>query len=484
MNRRLYMLLGEKNLAACLTNSPPVIFANNAEGHAAFLRWLPASVSETNLLIDLPTEEFRRERAPHLAGRRHLAMLQRKLDLLFRDLTFRLAARQSRETDNRRDDILLFSALQNPEPLQSWLAVLQGAAVPLRGIYSLAQLGGHLLRKTSVSHVLLVSWQANIGLRQSYFINAQLAFSRLTSCDSADGFIDSVCNDIPDTCRYLASSGLLPDSTTLEVRIIGKKSELQQLRKRLPETPGRQHRFVMLESLLRGLNVAAAPNNSDATRVWLALLARHPPVQSYALPMHTHAYRLRRTRKQIFGASIATVAIAFLCAGFFYWQAGQKNETTQALQPLISGMQREVTAIETTQSESKVPAAEMRASVEWFRRIEQQSLNPRDFLLPMSQAFERHPDIMLDELSWQTITGVPPVVRIRIECYFSNHENDPRAALAEIDRFRTDLTGEHQTVQILRLPAGGNPDDSLESREDTIPTDHRFALEVTWQTPG
>lgn len=484
MNRRLYMLLAEENLAASLTNSPPVLFANTPEGHAAFLRWLSEPVSEANLLIDLPTEEFRRERVPHLAGRRHRALLQRKLDLLFRDLTFRFAARQSRETDQRRDDILLFSALQNPEPLQSWLAVLQSAAVPLRGVYSLAQLGEHLLRKTSVSHVLLVSWQANSGLRQSYFINAQLAFSRLTSCDSADGFIDSVCNDIPDTCRYLASSDLLPDSTTLEVRIIGKKSELQQLRKRLPETPGRQHRFVMLESVLHGLNVAAAPNNSDATLVWLTLLARHPTARSYALPMHTHAYRLRRTRKQIFGASIATVAIAFLCAGFFYWQAGQKNETTQALQPLISGMQREVTALETPLSELAVPAAEMRARVEWFRRLEQQSLNPRDFLLPMSLAFEQHPDIMLDELSWQTIPGVPPVVRIRIECHFSDSENDPRTALVEIDHFRADLVGDHQTAKTLRLPAGGNPDDSLETREDTIPTDHRFALEVTWQMPG
>jgi len=484
MNRRLYMLLGEENLAAGLTNSPPVTFANNAEGHATFLRWLPAPVSEADLLIDLPTEEFRREKAPHLAGRRHRALLQRKLDLLFRDLTFRLAARQSRETDQRRDDILFFSALQNPEPLQSWLAVLQGAAVPLRGIYSLAQLGGHLFRKTSVSHVLLVSWQANSGLRQSYFIDAQPAFSRLTSCDSADDFIDSVCNDIPDTCRYLASSGLLPDSTTLEVRIIGKKSELQQLRKRLPDTPGRQHRFVMLESLLRGLNVAAAPNNSDATLIWLALLARHPPARNYALPMHTHAYRLRRTRKQIFGASIATVAIASLCAGFFYWQAGQKNEAAQALQPLIGGMQREVAALETTPSDLAVPAAEMRASVEWFRRLEQQHLNPRDFLLPVSRAFERHPDIMLDELSWQTIPGVPPAVRIRIECHFPNYENDPRAALAEIDRLRADLADELKAVQILRLPAGGNPDDSLETREDTTPTDPRFALEVTWQMPG
>ncbi len=484
MNRRLYMLLAEENLAACLTNSPPVVFANTAEGRAAFLRWLPAPVSEANLLIDLPTEEFRRERVPHLAGRRHRALLQRKLDLLFRELTFRLAARQSRETDQRRYDILLFSALQNPEPLQSWLAVLQGAAVPLRGIYSLAQLGGHLLRKTSVSHVLLVSWQANSGLRHSYFIGTQLAFSRLTSCDTADGFIDSVCNDIPDTCRYLASSGLLPDSTTLEVRIIGKKAELQQLRKRLPDTPGRQHRFVMLESLLRGLDVGVAPNNSDVTLAWLALFARHPPAQSYALPMHTHAYRLHRTRKQIFGASLATVAITFLCAGFFYWQAGQENEATQALQPLIRGMQREVTALETTQSELAVPAAEMRASVEWFRRLEQQSLNPRDFLLPMSRAFGQHPDIMLDELSWQTVPGIPPVVRIRIECHFSNSENDPRAALAEIDRFRTNLAGDHHAVKTLRLPAGGNPDDSLETREDTTPTDHRFALELTWQTPG
>jgi len=126
----------------------------------------------------------------------------------------------------------------------------------------------------------------------------------------------------------------------------------------------------------------------------------------------------------------------------------------------------------------------MRASVEWFRRLEQQNLNPRDFLLPMSRTLERYPDITLDELSWQTKPGTPPAVRIRIECHFSNGTDDARAALAEIGRFRAELAGEHTAVQILRLPAGSNQDDSLETREDTIPTDTRFALEMTWQTPG
>jgi len=129
MSIKLYMLLAEEHLAAFIAESAPVIFASTSEGYAAFLHWLPASVTEANLLIDLPTEEFRRERAPHLTGRRHRGLLQRKSDLLFRDLTFRLAARQSREPDQRRDDILLFSALRNPELRMSfWCHGRQTAA--------------------------------------------------------------------------------------------------------------------------------------------------------------------------------------------------------------------------------------------------------------------------------------------------------------------------------------------------------------------
>lgn len=481
MKSRLLMMLTENGLGAFSQESASVEFSNTPAGQADFLRWLPAAITEARLLIDLPTEEFHREFAPHLSGRRHRALLQRKLDILFRGLTFRLAERQSRLTDHRRDDCLLFSALQNPDPLQPWLDVMQTARIPLRGVYSLARLGSHLLGKTAAQHVLLVSWQSASGLRQSYFHNRQLAFSRLTSSIGGNGFIDAICTDMPDTCRYLASAGLLPDGAALQIRVIGQKSDLRELRKRLPDTPDQHYRCITLESLQRHFGTGKTPDNSDATPFWLTLLTQHLPAASYARPVHTRPYRLRRTGQQLKYAGITTLALSLLCTWLFYWQAAQENKKSQPMQQLRAGMQQEALLLEAELSGLQTPPAEMRATVEWGRRLEQENINPRDFLLPISRIFDQHPNIMLDELAWETAAGG---VQISVECHIDGLDNDPRATQAQISRFRADLADVMQTVQLLHLPPGSNPDDSLENPDPGTPASNHFALKITWQPRG
>lgn len=484
MKPLMLMLLSEDRIEARIAESTNATFANTPEGQADFLRWLSFPLSEARLLIDLPAEEFRRESAPHLTGRRHQALLQRKLDLLFRGLTFRLAERQTREPTNRRDDILLLSALQNPEPLQSWLDTLRSARIPLRGVYSLAQLGIRLLGKSSPAHVLLVSWQAAGGLRQSYYQDRQLVFSRLTATHGADCVVDAICADLPETCRYLASVGLLPDGATIEVRIIGKKADWPALRKRLPGDANRHDRFLSLESLHQGLGVGNAPDSADATQFWLSILSRHPPSANYAQPAHTQIFRLQRTGLQLKYAGITALIPAMLCAGWWHWQAAQLENQSRTLQKINQGMQHEVELLAAGLSDTAVTPAEMRSTVEWARHLEAQAINPKEFLLPMSRVFDRHPNVILDELSWQVMNGTLPAARIHIECHLDGVEDQPREALASIERFRADLAEINRTVQPLRLPAGSNPGDSLENPDDTGNEVQNFALEITWQRPG
>lgn len=484
MKPRLMMLLTEECMEAFIAESATATFANTPEGQTDFLRWLPGSFSEACLLIDLPTEEFRRESVPHLTGRPHRELLQRKLELHFLGLTFRMAEWQAREPANRRDDILLFSALQNPEPLQSWLDAMRTARIPLKGAYSLPQLGGRLVEKSAKGHVLLVSWQAASGLRQSFYHNRQLVFSRLTASRGSAGMIDATCADLPETCRYLASAGLLPGGATLEVRIIGQKADWPVLRKQLPKASNRHQRFLSLEALHRQMAISSVPDSADATRVWLAILAQHPPTRSYALPVHTQAYRLQRDGIRLKYAAMSGLITTMLCAGGWHWQAAQLESASQTQMKLNQGMQSEVASLAARMPEALATPAEMRATVEWLRRLEEQNPNPRDFLLPLSRALDQHPGILLDELSWQALSDGSPAIRIHIDCHLDNLENNPRDALAQIDRFRADLNNPNQTVQTLRLPAGSNPGDSLETRQDNAQEGPRFALEITWHRPG
>jgi hypothetical protein len=106
----------------------------------------------------------------------------------YRETPFRHHEVQGRESDGRRDDIVLLSALTNPSSVQPWVEALEQLQMPLAGLYSTTLLSEDLVHKLKLhnEHLLLVT-QQSAGWRQSYFQNGMLKFSRLTPAIDRDG---------------------------------------------------------------------------------------------------------------------------------------------------------------------------------------------------------------------------------------------------------------------------------------------------------
>ena len=87
-------------------------------------------------LLDSIYEEYRVVVLPHVFGKDRKNLIQRKTRRLFENKSYTYAVMQGRETFGRRDDKLLFTALNNTEVLESWINTLKINGIPLAGIYS------------------------------------------------------------------------------------------------------------------------------------------------------------------------------------------------------------------------------------------------------------------------------------------------------------------------------------------------------------
>src|SRR6187549_317451 len=90
----------------------------------------------THFFVDLADEDFRLDTIPHVGAGDRDAIFARKLQQVFRNTPYRHAEMQGRETEGRRDDRVLYTAVTNPEVLRPWVEVLERYEVPLEGIYS------------------------------------------------------------------------------------------------------------------------------------------------------------------------------------------------------------------------------------------------------------------------------------------------------------------------------------------------------------
>ena len=91
---------------------------------------------------------------------------------------------------------------------------------PIVGIYSVPHISAPLIKDIDSDHLLLLSWEKNAGLRQSYFFNKRLLFSRLTPLSHDNAFADAIATESARTQQYLQSLSLTPQGKMLNVYII------------------------------------------------------------------------------------------------------------------------------------------------------------------------------------------------------------------------------------------------------------------------
>jgi hypothetical protein len=462
-------------------------FSNDANGREYFSTFLKQHRDPAYLLVDVIEEDFRLETVPHLTGTARRDLFARKFEQFYRSTPFRQALFLQRQKEGRRDDDMLFSALTNPQRISPWLDTLLSNRIPLAGIYSLPNISAPLIKDLPSDHVLLLSWEKNAGLRQTYFNNKRLHFSRLIPINGDDSFSESVALETPRTQQYLKSLSLPPPGEILDVYIVCHGNDRRTLEARLESTGDMRYSYLDIQELAKRVKAKNQFLDSDATPLLLHLLASNPPGSHYANSEHTHFYLLWQLRRLLFILAGATLIAGVLWSSMAFWQGRTYAAGTDPLNMQTERNRQQTQQIQQGFARNTVPAADMKTAVLLSRKLSQYTPPAEEILHELTFVLDKFPQIKLNKLSWlasaaDAAPSIYPAQVITFDGSLVDFGNDYRKALGYLERFQQALTQQGYTVIALKLPLDVSSKGSLTgetNKVDGIPA--QFTLKIIWR---
>lgn len=466
--------------------SAPQRFADNAAGREQFTAFLQTRRDPVYLLTDFIEEDFRYETVPHLRGGDRAALIQRKFEQYYRNTPFRQALGLHRQAEGRRDDEMLFSALTNPALILPWVATMLANSVPIAGIYSVPNISAPVVKVASSDHLLLLSWEKHAGLRQTYFDSKHLHFSRLTPINANRTFSETVAEETARTHQYLKSLSLLPPGQVLDVHIICHAQDQSRLAEYLHDDADMRFSYLDISQLGQRLKSAMNFTDSDATPLFLHLLAIQPPRSHYASSEHTHFFQLYQLRRGLLWLSAVIATASLLWAATNIWQGSSLTADNAELQMQASRLTRQAQQITQSFPNTLATATDMKTAVLLLRKLSDYSPPPQNILQGLSSSLDEFPRIRVDKLSWEMsppteANATLPVQVILLNGELNEFSGNYRDALDYLAHFQQALIQQGHSVTALTLPLDISAQGSISANaNDGKPPAAQFALKIIW----
>ena len=382
------------------------VFASTELGKPAFTQYVAKyQYLSAYVVTNLIEEDFRLDTVPHLRGNDQEAILGRKLAQLYRASPFRHGIIQGRETEGRRDDKVLYHAVTNPELLKPLLLALERAKVPLEGIYSSAVLSGRLLESLNAffQHTLLVTIVPDFGLRQTYFQNKQIKFSRLTPIifDEGQPAGELIAAETSRTWQYLDSLRFFASGETLEVSILVHARDRQMVTEAIRSYPMIQYRFLDTDEVAEKINLKPAPVSSHAEELLVHLYAQTRLDNHFATPEQRRFGLYKRARISLFALTAAILATSAVAAMYNLYQASTISSEIDRRTNIMRPLQAEYRAVINEISKQTAASETVRDASGFFNQFMRPvPASPGDFVRSFSQVFTEFPNIQLLQLVW------------------------------------------------------------------------------------
>ena len=493
MSRKTLMFLGADSFHTCTweggTLSEAQRFTDNADGKEQFSAFLQTHRDPAYLLTDLIEEDFRYETVPHLRGSERRELIKRKFEQFYRNTPFRQVMLLQRRKEGRRDDEMLFSALTNPALITPWLNAMLAHNTPLVGIYSVPNISTPLTRSLPPGNLLLLSWEKQAGLRQTYFDAKLLRFSRLTPINDNNAFSEVVAREASRTQQYLKSLSLIQVGQVLNVYIICHANDRHELAAQLDDNIDMHYAFLDIQELGQHIKSKTTYGDSDATPLLLHLLATQPQRSNYAAAAHTHFFQLLQIRRGLLWLSAALAAASLLWSAASIWEGRWLNGDNELLKVQAGKLSQQAQQITQGFPNTLAAATDMKTAVLLARKLENYSPPPQKILDGLSKTLDEFPRIRIDKLSWQ-VSAAPDAAAANAPAQviqFSGEltefsASDYRNMLDYMGRFQQALTQRGYNVTVLTQPLDISPKGSFAaSVGEANSKPAQFSLKLIWR---
>jgi len=359
----------------------------------------------TWIVTDLIEEDFRLDTVPHLRGGDQEAVLARKLGQVYRSTNYRHAIIQGREEEGRRDDKVLLHAITNPELLTPWLDAMERAQVPLEGVFSSPVLSGKLLKELDVffPHSLLVTIVPDFGLRQTYFQNKQVKFSRLTPIvyDENRSVGALIAAETSRTWQYLDSLRFFGGEDTLEVCILVHENDRELIADAIRTFPLLKYRFLDISEVANRIKLKPAPTSSHSEEVLVHLYAQGGTENHFLEGEQIRFATFRRARIGLFAATAGIIAAGAAGAAFNLYQASNIRTEVDRNDIITRGLQLEFQAVSESLRRQTLASDTVHDATAFFNsQIRPLPSAPGNLLRDLSLAVAEFPKVRVTQVVW------------------------------------------------------------------------------------
>jgi len=492
-------------------------FEPGRTGFSAFAAYLKQQGPTPAFLVaDLVEEDFQRQLVPHVTGRAGRQLLERRLVQAFRDTPYRAAIIQERQEEGRRDDRVLLTALTNPSLLAPWTDTMEQQQTPLAGIYSAALLCADLIEPLGLryQHLLLVTEQSG-GMRQSYFCDGELRFSRLVQANGLAGDPSTIAMETARTQQFLTSVHVLERGEILHAVVIAPSDSMARMSAACTDSADLYYHFESVEAAAGKLGMDTPPLLADGLQ--LHWVGDEQPASHYPLGEKDRYFRFWQTRLALYASAavIAAAGVIWTTANLIHFVMSSSKTTelsTQASQYEASyrrSMSSMPPAIDRT--------ANMKSAVLIDQMAARQGPWPQAMMAMVSDALERSPQIRLTQIDWRAdvpgarpvagtatnpggatsaslvapmsslLIGIPkaPAQVLRLQAEVLVEQNDYRAVLMAMSQFTSELSRHPRLdVQVEQLPFDMRPNVKLRGKagaSSSMGERARFTLSLVWQ---
>lgn len=439
-------------------------FAADSVGVAEFsaqLRERGNRGAQYSILVDVADEGFHVDHVPAIRGRDRSDMLQRKLSQQFYGSPYATAVTLGREKEGRRDERILFSALTRPAQLEPWIKALTEARVRVRGVHSVPFMLDRIMARSRIptASYLLISFTP-AGIRQTYFNEGRLRFSRLSGGhdQSAEQQLADSGEEIRKTLAYLSAQRLTRRGE--QTPIVGlvwdrQFAEFRRVASAVADTP-----ILLAEAgqLIGAFAPPARADSNDSLGLLLGALASESQCPQIGGQEVLRFQGIHQVRAVLCMAALGVVLAGGLLGAMQLYERAAVRSEAASLRQLEAVEQARYQALMAALPRPPAPLDELRRLIAEIDRTKDGAVPALAVFGPLSQALDQFPEIALDRLAWRTEVGPGAVSEIAMVASASLRlpaalAGNQRAMIEASEQFVAELGRLVQgRVRVLRRP--------------------------------
>lgn len=361
------------------------------------------------LVTDYLEESFRHDTGVHVSGTDRDALLERKLNYSFRNTPYRAASIVGRESEGRKDDRILLSALTKPEMLEPWVKVMLEQKVKIQAVTSVAYLMQAYSQKAGLNdkYLMIVSIDESSDLRQTFLRDGQIQFSRLTSLTTKEtaALPDAINHESLQIRQYLERIKLLPFDSQMVIRVFSPfkidEATLENYNNEL-----NVFQCFNIQDLAQSFALTLDGLDKSPTSLFLGRILQRSKLQNIYAPLHVRKYfQLSSLASGLATTGISLVVITILMKVFSLIDSIGNWDLVDNLQAQTAPLNRQYEQLTESFPDTPIPSAEMALVVETAEHITQNSYNVEDALAMISQALTAAPELQITTINWEVVEG-------------------------------------------------------------------------------